>query len=138
MPALSNPRHERFAQHLAKGHSASEAYEKAGYKPNRQAASRLLSKVDVQGRVQELQDVGAQRAEMTVEGHLDKLQELRDKALEAGQHSAAITAEQLRGKVSGYYVERHEVDQHTTVSDEPLEASEDEWAESFGDDARIH
>lgn len=132
MPALTNHRHERFAQELAKGKSASQAYEDAGYKPNRQAASRLLSNDDVQGRVGELQQTGAKRAEMTVEGHLKRLKDLSDKAEEIGQLSAAITAEQLRGKVSGYYVERHEVEQHTTVSDEPLEAPESEWETEFG------
>lgn len=132
MAALGNARHERFAQELAKGKSASQAYEDAGYKPNRQAASRLLSNDDVQGRVGELQHTGAKRAEMTVEGHLKRLKDLSDKAEEIGQLSAAITAEQLRGKVSGYYVERHEVEQHTTVSDEPLEAPESEWETEFG------
>ncbi len=34
MPVLKNSRHERFAQNVAKGMSATEAYEKAGYKPN--------------------------------------------------------------------------------------------------------
>jgi len=33
MPALGNPRHERFAQELAKGKTADEAYEIAGLMP---------------------------------------------------------------------------------------------------------
>jgi phage terminase small subunit len=32
MPALKNPRHEAFAQALARGMSASAAYVEAGYK----------------------------------------------------------------------------------------------------------
>lgn len=135
MSALSNPRHERFAQALAEGHSASEAYEKAGYKPNRQAASRLLSNVDIQGRVARLQEVGATRAEMTFEGHLKELETLREQAKRGGQISAAVQAEQLRGKANGYYVERHEVDQHTTVSSEPLEDGESDWERDFGEAA---
>ena len=39
--ALKNPKHERFAQELAKGKSATEAYRLAGYKPDDGHASRL-------------------------------------------------------------------------------------------------
>lgn len=44
MPVLSNSRHELFAQGLAIGKSAKQAYIDAGYKPKgaRQNASRLL------------------------------------------------------------------------------------------------
>lgn len=135
MAALSNARHERFAQNLAKGMTGDEAYQQAGYNPNRNNASRLKANENIQQRVRELQDVGAQRAEMTFEGHLRKLEELRDAAADSGQHSAAIQAEQLRGKANGYYVERHEVEQHTTVSSEPLEADAAEWERDFGDSA---
>ena len=34
MPVLQNPRREKFAEGLAAGKSAAEAYELAGYKPN--------------------------------------------------------------------------------------------------------
>lgn len=67
MPVLGNPRHERFAQELAKGKSASAAYVAAGFTPHRQAASRLLTNVDVADRVEELLAAGAKRAEVTVE-----------------------------------------------------------------------
>ena len=55
MPVLKNARHELFAQNLAKGMSATEAYEKAGYKPSRQHAARLATKGDIVARVAELQ-----------------------------------------------------------------------------------
>ena len=55
MPVLKNARHERFAQNKAKGMSATEAYEKAGYKPSRQHAARLATKGDIVARVAELQ-----------------------------------------------------------------------------------
>ena len=35
MAPLRNTKHERFAQELAEGKSTSEAYEAAGYKPDR-------------------------------------------------------------------------------------------------------
>lgn len=48
MPALTNPRHERFAQGLAKGKTQAEAYADAGYKPSEPNASRLTSNEKVQ------------------------------------------------------------------------------------------
>ena len=41
MPALSNPRYERFVQELAKGETAERAYANAGYKFNPGNASTL-------------------------------------------------------------------------------------------------
>jgi len=73
MPILKNPKHERFAQELAKGKSASDAYVAAGYKPKRQNASRLMTKDDIQIRVAEIQKRGADRAEITVENVLREL-----------------------------------------------------------------
>jgi phage terminase small subunit len=66
MTVLSNPKHERFAQALAKGISASEAYVAAGYKESRSAASRLSTNVNVEARVAELVGKGAERSEVTV------------------------------------------------------------------------
>ncbi len=55
MPVLKNARHERFAQDLAKGMSATEAYEKAGYKPSGPNAGRLTKKDEIVKRRAELQ-----------------------------------------------------------------------------------
>lgn len=73
MGVLQNPRHERFAQELAKGKSATEAYETAGYKGDRTAASRLSTNVNIQARVEEILQRGAARAEITVEKVLREL-----------------------------------------------------------------
>lgn len=77
MPILDNPRHERFAQELAKGKSATEAYIAAGYDTNedvaRRAASRLLTKVDIKARVEELLSGAAERAGVTIERVLTEL-----------------------------------------------------------------
>jgi phage terminase small subunit len=54
MPILSNPRHERFAQELANGVSATEAYERAGFARNRVSAHRLKQKPNIGERVSEL------------------------------------------------------------------------------------
>lgn len=51
MAILPNARHERFAQELAKGVSAAEAYEKAGFKPNRHNAAALARQQHILDRL---------------------------------------------------------------------------------------
>lgn len=67
MAALDNPRHERFAQALAEGMSATDAYVWAGFKANDGNASRLKGNERVVARLAELTAKGAERAEVTVE-----------------------------------------------------------------------
>lgn len=108
MPILPNAKHEKFAQEVAKGKSATEAYVDAGYAPHRQAASRLLSNVDVQLRVSELQNRGAERAELTVEALLDELEEARTLAAELKQPAAMVAASMGKGKVAGLIIDKAE------------------------------
>ncbi len=63
MPLLGNAKHERFAQLLAKGKTATAAYVEAGYKDDDGAASRLSGKV--RERVNELLARSADRVEVT-------------------------------------------------------------------------
>lgn len=70
---LKNARHERFAQELAKGKSQVDAYEAAGYKPDRGAATRVSAIVSVQARVEELKEKAAERCVVTVEGITQRL-----------------------------------------------------------------
>lgn len=64
---LKNQRHEAFAQALALNKTADEAYQIAGYKPNRHNASRLKTKETISARVAAIQQRGADRAEITIE-----------------------------------------------------------------------
>lgn len=73
MPILKNPKHERFAQLLAQGKSASEAYVLAGYERNEGNAGRLNRNEQVQARVQELLNAGAEKAGVTVERVMSEL-----------------------------------------------------------------
>lgn len=66
MATLSNPRYEKFAQELAKGKTADEAYETAGFKRSRSAASRLSTNVNIKSRVAELVIKSAAAAEISV------------------------------------------------------------------------
>lgn len=72
MPTLTNVRHERFAQELAKGEPASRAYQTAGYRPDDGAASRLSGNIRVRQRVAELLEPSIQKTGLTIEGLLDK------------------------------------------------------------------
>lgn len=86
---LQNARHEAFAQAMAKGQSASDAYVTAGYKPSRSAASRLCANVNIEARVAELLNNSADRAEIDIARTLKELvrlgtSDIRDAFTEAG------------------------------------------------------
>jgi phage terminase small subunit len=73
VPALNNDRWERFAQGLAKGMPASEAYVSAGYVRNDGNASRLKGNEKVAARVEEIRNAGALRAEVSIQRVLQEL-----------------------------------------------------------------
>jgi hypothetical protein len=106
---LENPRQEKFAQELAAGHSAAEAYTRAGYKPNYENCIRLKGNERVAARVAELQHGGAVRAEVAVASLLGELEEERQLALKRGQASAAVQASMGKARVLGLIIGRREV-----------------------------
>lgn len=118
MPALENPRHERFAQELAKGKTQAEAYQIAGYAPSEPNASRLTSNEKVQARVAEIQERGAIRAEVTVSTLLEELEAARIAALAAAtpQSSAAVAASLGKAKLLGLITDKSEAKHEHTVS----------------------
>lgn len=61
MPLLPDPKHEAFAQGLAKGITADKAYQAAGYKAHRSNAARLSANDSIKARVQELQAIAANK-----------------------------------------------------------------------------
>jgi len=109
MPALTNPKHERFAQELAKGQSQVEAYESAGYKPDDGHSARLAGNGRIQARVAELLNKSAEKAEVTIDWLREQLQGDHKLARELGQASAAVSATNSIGKLYGLIVERKEV-----------------------------
>ena len=108
MPALSNPKHERFAQALAKGKTADEAYILAGYSENRGNATRLKAKESVMKRLSELQDRGAIRAEVTLEDLIGHASRIMAAAEAEGQFAPAVSALKELGILTGKRVERRE------------------------------
>lgn len=72
MGVLKNPRHEKFAQQLAKGGSQHAAYAAAGFTGNRSAASTMAQKTDVIARVSELMTRIDEREEISTATALEK------------------------------------------------------------------
>jgi hypothetical protein len=131
MPALENPRHEKFAQALAKGMSAADAYTDAGYKGDRTAASRLSTNVNVQARVAELQERAAVSVSLSREWVLEQLVDNASRAKQNGDWAPANRALELLGKELGMFVDRSEnVNQNVSyvIAGEPID-NVDEWAE---------
>src|SRR4051812_19216304 len=115
MPALWNPRHERFAALVAGGMTITQAYLAAGFsgKGAAQSASRLVRVAAVANRVAELRNSVngvACRAEqlsqqmvVTKERVLHRLDHLSRLAEERGRLSAAIRCEHLIGLEMGMF-----------------------------------
>jgi len=112
MPVLENPRHERFAQELAKGKQAEDAYAIAGFKPHRQNAHRMMTKDDISRRVSELQERAATRTVVTVASITEDLLRIAAKA-EALESPAALNvarnAKMDAAKLNGLVIDRKEV-----------------------------
>lgn len=112
---MLSPKQEAFCLAYINASNASEAY-RAVYsaqdmKPatiNRKAFD-LLQNGKITARIKELQNVAAKSATLTLSDHLERLRQLSELAEESAQYSAAVKAEELRGKASGIYQDRVDV-----------------------------
>ena len=132
------PKQEAFCLAYLETGNASEAYRRSYSAENmsepviHNKASALLGKGEVRVRLEELRAPVAKAAQMTLESHLADLKMLRDKALQAEQYSAAITAETNRGKAAGLYTEKHEL---TGANGGPVETVTRIELVALGDDS---
>jgi len=111
VPQLSNAKHERFAQELAKGVTASEAYVIAGYKANDGNASTLKGNQNVSARVAEILAKAAVRSEITIASataHLLKLAEKAEKLGDAPGFQASRASMMDAAKLNGLVVDKSE------------------------------
>jgi hypothetical protein len=113
MPALTNPRHEAFAQAIFSGiingkggaHSQAEAYRRAGYHVTngnsaRACASRLLTFANGIGeRIKELQAQAAEQTKETADKVIQELNELKHAAKQDKAYSAAVSAVLGKAKI---------------------------------------
>jgi hypothetical protein len=124
MAILTNPRHEAFAQALARGMSAAAAYGQVGFKPHRANAATLARKEHISVRVAELQEeqlaihqqataAAAANKQVTIESLIAEAEAARAKAMsEKGGAAAAVSALTAKAKLAGMW--REKVDQHNT------------------------
>ena len=109
------PMQEEFARlYVCEDISQTEAAVRAGYskKSAHAMASQLLNGKNypnVVSRVRELRMELAHKYEVTFEGHVKKLAEIRDGALQNGNYAAAVAAEKSRGQAAGLYIDRKEI-----------------------------
>lgn len=121
------PKQESFCLAYLETGNASEAYrtsyDASKMKPDtvHRSSKELLDNPKITARLQELRAPIVKKAQITLESHLARLDELGRKAEEDLQWSAAIRAEESRGKVAGLYVERSEAT--LTITD----TGENEW-----------
>jgi len=116
---LKNQRRERFAQLLASGKTATDAYEQAGYKRSDSNGPALARTSEISGRVAEINGerweqeqaaaaAAVQRTAFTRQSLVEKLEATRAAAEAAGQYSAAVTATREIAVLLGIRIERSE------------------------------
>lgn len=118
VPALQNAKHEAFAQGLASGLSADEAYQRAGFKPNRGNACRLKANERIASRVESILESIAEKAEWTAADRLAALKQITDAALNTDPR-VAVSAIAEANKMQGSHAPvKSEVKGDLTVKDE--------------------
>lgn len=128
-PQLTH-KQEMFCVSYIETGNASESYRRAYNVKSMKAptvnrkAKELIDNGKIAARLVELRKPVLERAEMTLESHLQDLKRLRDLAEEDMKWNAAIQAEIARGKASGLYVEKVEVDVVRGLADRLKEARE--------------
>lgn len=125
MPALENPKHERFAQQLFKGKTQLEAYVEAGYKPDDGAAARLSGNVRIKARIVELQSASSMRAEVTIASLIQEAAEIQEAAKADGQYAAATSALTAKAKLAGLWIDKNE---NTNRNVDPTQVSDADLA----------
>jgi phage terminase small subunit len=149
MPVLKNPRHELFAQYIALGKNATEAYATAGFSPGKdgnrsrgaaQSASRLLRGAAVRVRIDELTTQAGQsrstKAWFDREFVIENLKRNLERAMQqepvrdsqgnpTGEYryngNVANKALELLGRELGMFVER------TMEVKDPLDYKPEDW-----------
>lgn len=115
MPPPLTPKQEAFCLAYMEKGNASDAYRRA-YDVSRMTpgsvnrkAKELLDNGKITARLEELRAPVVQKAQITLESHLTELERLKARAEKAGNISAALKAEELRGKAVGLYTSKVEL-----------------------------
>ena len=106
------PKQEKFCQAIVRGNNISEAYRQVydaeNMKPNtiNRKAFDLQKNGKIRARVEELKKKIEDKIAYTKEQHIKRLETIGKAAFNAKQYNAALKAEELKGKVSGFYIDR--------------------------------
>jgi len=121
---------EAFVQAYLKSGNATDAYKRA-YNCNAMSdeaihveGCRLIKNPKVALRLQRVAEKVEKKAVLTLEEHMNELHALKEMGKQNGQISAAIKAEELRGKLMRFYVEQvehGEAGEFSQMSDEDLD-----------------
>lgn len=98
MPALTNSRHEKFAQCVVSGLSADAAYGAAGYRPDRGHAARLAANGSVRARIEELMAEAAEQTVLSARWVIDELAKNHARAIAKGDLANSNRALELIGR----------------------------------------
>lgn len=106
------PKQKRFCQeYLKNGGNATQAALSAGYKPK--AAARTGSENLQKPLIASFLQASAEKAEKNFEyglkEHIADLDDMAEAARKMGDIRTALRAKELKGKVCGLYIEKHEV-----------------------------
>ena len=140
MTILKKSQHEIFAQEIAKGATAQDAYLKAYPNASKDTArkngSRLLTNADIKRRIDDLKQKTAEECGITLKYLTDKLKTLAEKSEDKNNvpgFNVARNAYMDIAKLNGMIVEKTE--NQTThiidISSEPI--SEDDWEKQHTD-----
>lgn len=116
MPVLSNPRHERFAQAIARGKSQNDAYKACGYEAGTSAANvhsnagKLARRPQVAERITELLSKQATRIGVTVDQLVAELDDMLKLAKRVKHPAAGVGAILAKGKLLGLIVDKAEIE----------------------------
>lgn len=79
----------------------------ASYETGRSHSKDILRRPHVAAYLAEIQEELLTEANCSLSDHLMALARLRELALDEHEHPSAVKAEELRGRASGHYVEKH-------------------------------
>ena len=127
---MLTPKQEAFCLAYLETGNASEAYRRAYEAENMSQAviynkaSLLLAKGYIGVRLAELRAPAAEQAKLTLVEHLSTLERLRNNAEASENFNAAINAEVNRGKASGLYVTKMDVNINLSLAERMAKARE--------------
>lgn len=109
------PKHIAFCSEYIKDHNATQAAIRAGYSEHtaKQIGSKLLTKIDIQAKVKELETEIYNRNMMTAD---EVLQSLADLARNGRSESTKVKALELLGKYHTLYTDKVRNEGELTIS----------------------